>query len=412
MKIEDVRQDEAVALEPLEASLHQGAFAFTPDFPVIEHISRIEANVRPDAGLKIHIWGGRYIGANYAVAMPDTFRAPIDLEWRGLIFDQETGKLLSRPLHKFFNVLERQALEEIDLSIPSWIEDKLDGSMIAGFVDADQEVVFHTRGGFSAQARAARALASDALIRLVREVYVAGYTPIFEWTSPRNRVVIKYDADALTLLAIRHRLTGVYMPKSDLETIAATHRIPARQVHGQGPRTIEELKRLIDDVRAMEGEEGRVLVFENGHRIKLKGDQYRLHHKIISDIRSEKNALRAWADNAIDDIAVVLDDDRGEMLQEFGNTIDRIMLGRVAMIEDLLDATADLDGKARAARITKELPKPLHGAAFAMAKGQDGMDQMRRILTWGFGSLDKMSTVRTVFDLPRWKLDGELDMDG
>lgn len=414
MQIDTIQTSDAVAVDTIareaDAPLHAGAFAFSPDFPVIENVSDIEAHVRPDAGLKIHVWGGRFLGANYAITMPETFQGPIDLEWRGLIFNRETGKLVSRPFHKFFGIMERQGLADLDLSVPSWTEDKLDGSMISAFVDTDQEVVFHTRGGFSSQALAARMLATDSLLRLVREVYAAGFTPIFEWTSPKNRIVIKYDADALTLLAIRHRRTGAYMPKSDLEAIAAAHGVPTRPVRGPGPQTVEELKRLFNDVRGMEGEEGLVLVFENGHRLKFKADQYRLHHKIVSDIALEKNAYRAWVDNAIDDIAPILGDERGAALLEFGAAIDRHMLAHVTVIEDLLDETADLDGKARAAAIARSLPKPLQGAAFAMAKGQDGMDQMRRILTWGFGSLDKMAEVRKVFDLPRWSLDvGDLD---
>lgn len=37
------------------------------------------------------------------------------------------------------------------------------------------------------------------------------YTPIFEYTSPNNRIVVKYDEERLTLTAVRHNRTGRYL---------------------------------------------------------------------------------------------------------------------------------------------------------------------------------------------------------
>lgn len=36
-------------------------------------------------------------------------------------------------------------------------------------------------------------------------------TPIFEYTSPTNRIVLKYNEEKLTLLAARHMITGQYL---------------------------------------------------------------------------------------------------------------------------------------------------------------------------------------------------------
>ena len=36
-------------------------------------------------------------------------------------------------------------------------------------------------------------------------------TPIYEYTAPTNRIVLKYDVEQLTLLAARHMITGEYL---------------------------------------------------------------------------------------------------------------------------------------------------------------------------------------------------------
>jgi len=63
----------------------------------------------------------------------NTFDSPEALECRGIAFDQ-SGKVISRPLHKFFNVGEKEWLSSDSLmkrSDISAIFDKIDGSMIA-----------------------------------------------------------------------------------------------------------------------------------------------------------------------------------------------------------------------------------------------------------------------------------------
>ena len=139
----------------------------------------------------------------------DSFQTAADLEARGLVFEKATGKLLSRPLHKFFNLGEREGLAILDQAGPWRLDEKRDGSMIGAFFYKG-ELYFHTRGGVSSQARAALGIASAGVRALAKAAFDDGMTPIFEWTSPENRVVIPYDRSELTLLALRDRTTGRY----------------------------------------------------------------------------------------------------------------------------------------------------------------------------------------------------------
>lgn len=164
---------------------------------------------------------GDYTVINYAVSMIDTFdmSGPDDLggairrECRGLIFDKE-GKLISRPFHKFFNVNERPETQSnmIDISKPHMIMEKMDGSMIRP-VPINGEIRFGTKMGITEVAmQVEEFVAKNTKYKDFAKWCVEnGLTPLFEWTSPNNQIVLPYENDQLTLLAVRHNITGEYL---------------------------------------------------------------------------------------------------------------------------------------------------------------------------------------------------------
>ena len=87
--------------------------------------------------------------------MDDTFDTAIARECRGLKFDAD-GRIIARPFHKFFNLGEKERVEDIDWSAPHQLFDKLDGSMIHPAM-LNGEMVFMTRMGATDQARLAQA---------------------------------------------------------------------------------------------------------------------------------------------------------------------------------------------------------------------------------------------------------------
>lgn len=85
---------------------------------------------------------GDHVIVNYNVGFTDTFPEISDddpedemilkalrREARGIIFDKDTGRVISRRFHKFFNVGERPSTEmrNIDITQPHVILEKLDG---------------------------------------------------------------------------------------------------------------------------------------------------------------------------------------------------------------------------------------------------------------------------------------------
>jgi RNA ligase len=157
---------------------------------------------------------------NYVVAMADTFdmTGPDDLggairrECRGLKF-APNGKIAARPFHKFFNVGEREETQSylIDLSQSHTIMEKLDGSMIHPMM-VDGYIRWMTKMGITTVSMQAE----EFITKHTKYKDFAAWcienqmTPIFEWTSPFNQIVLPYEEECLTLLAVRDNITGEY----------------------------------------------------------------------------------------------------------------------------------------------------------------------------------------------------------
>ncbi|CAO4143290.1 hypothetical protein [Methylorubrum extorquens] len=81
-------------------------------FPKIEHIDDVTPHVSFDKGFVVSRRPDHTV-IDYVFALPETFDTPIARECRGLKFDRD-GLLIGRPFHKFFNLGERERIEEID----------------------------------------------------------------------------------------------------------------------------------------------------------------------------------------------------------------------------------------------------------------------------------------------------------
>lgn len=157
---------------------------------------------------------------NYVVSMADTFNmeGPDDLtgamrrECRGIIFGTD-GKIMSRPFHKFFNIGEKDETQPhvLDFSADHTLMTKLDGSMLRPIL-VDDKLRWGTKMGFSEVAEFAEEyIAKNPKYNDFGWFCVEqGWTPIFEYVGPHNKVVLTYD-EGLTLLAVRDNITGGYL---------------------------------------------------------------------------------------------------------------------------------------------------------------------------------------------------------
>lgn len=238
---------------------------------------------------------------------------------RGLLIDTARDALLATPFPKFFNYGERATALPDE---PFHAFEKVDGSLgIAYFHDGRWQVT--TKGAFgSGPAKWAEArLASLDLAALDPQS-----TYLFEIVYRDNRIVVAYDYEDVVLL-------GGYAGDGHEYAYDAILALGAQL----GVRVARryEYARLEDLVRAAEAldknDEGFVVRFASGLRIKLKGAAYCRLHALISRV----TPLGLYdAMDAGDDLDVL----RREIPEEFWRDFDRIRALLDAKLSAMLDA--------------------------------------------------------------------------
>jgi RNA ligase len=317
------------------------------EFPTITNISDVLPAIEGRDEFVVAEKEG-YIVINYNVMMADTFDCPIRRECRGIIFDNESGDILRRPFHKFFNVNEREETQDhvVDLSQDHRILEKLDGSMIAPFMIWPGEMVWGTKMGATDVAKPVEEFveANSHYRQFAKFTISRGYTPIFEWCSRKQRIVLDYREDQLILTAIRDITTGRYMSHELMEAHAESYRIPV--VRTFEPQT--DMKAFVEYVRDLEDLEGFVVRFSDGHMLKLKCHWYLQIHKAKEAILQDRNIVELILDEALDDVKAHLPQEDRDRLSRFEDNFNRAVLIKSAEIMQLMYQLRDsgIDRKA------------------------------------------------------------------
>lgn len=338
-------------------------------FPHITHIDDVLPAIKDSPEFIVAEKDG-YKVVNYVVATHDTFPdvlvngeafvsgqsvgkysgqlgfAAIRRECRGLVFDPE-GELINRRYHKFFNVNERDetAIHAIDWSRPHVILEKLDGSMVSPcFVHG--HLRWMTKMGLTDTSMEAEVFVASRpdYAEFARHYLKYGFTPIFEWCSNKNRIVLDYPEDRLVLTAMRENDSGYYLLQDALERIGEHYGIEV--VKAYDVSSSKHPSHIIDTVRAAEDAEGVVVRFDDGHMVKIKSDWYVRIHKIKSLLGQERDVVSLILNNQLDDMLPVLpreDVERVEALRvDLG--ID-LHVASVELAQDVIKFRSAMDRK-------------------------------------------------------------------
>jgi RNA ligase len=215
-------------------------------------------------GLQLYCYTSRCV---YEGAWSDHARCA-----RGIILHPAAQRIVATPFPKFFN------LGEHGIAFPDGtfdVYEKVDGSLIIIFY-FDGAWHTATKGSFdSSQALwAGQYLKNYDLAALdLTTTYLA------EAIYPENQVVIAYGEVGLVLLAA-YNGTGRDLDYAKIEAAAsALGWRCARRHHFESPAQLVAYAASLP-----RSEEGFVVRFENGLRLKLKGAEYRRLHALISGI--------------------------------------------------------------------------------------------------------------------------------
>lgn len=388
------------------------------DFPKISHINDVLPHIEGRDEFKV-IRKDWYIVINYVVNFDETFDwdesdvagSVMRRECRGLIFDRVSGKLLSRPYHKFFNVGERAelAMDQVDMSANHVILEKLDGSMIRPIIVPGDEHIgefrLGTKAGITDVSMNAEVWMASHLnyVEFVKMCLAQGLTPIFEWCSRKNRVVVDYPEDRLVLTAMRYNKKGFYLPYRVQAKFARDYQLDLVRVINSDADNIHE---LVDTIRAWESDEGVVVRFEasrphgdedQGHMLKIKADAYLALHRSKDAISNEKNVIGIVINDQVDDLIPVLTEADAKRLRDFQRAF-WLSVNDVAsdMVDVYLDGGVDITEQRNfAQKFVHFLPKHLHPFMYGLRKGRSARDML-------VDSIAKSLSSQTKVDSSRW----------
>lgn len=351
---------------------------------------------------------GDYFVVNYVRAGKDTHppvddaRSAILREARGLVFCSKTGELLSRPFHKFFNLGEREDVMEVDLSKPHVILEKLDGSMIRPFRVGDT-VRWGTKMGVTDVAmQAEEFVAKNPQYQKFAEACMqAEVTPIFEWCSRQQRIVIDYPEDKLVLLAMRGNFSGCYTDRRGLQAMSKLWNIPVVETIDASNLSQEQ---LVDHIRKMSDMEGVVIQFDDGHMVKIKADQYVALHRAKSLLENERDVVGLVLDEKTDDLKPLLPEADRKRLEQFETDVWLDIFVYTSRVNNILRTTEEMERKEFAIKTDGLMDTITRGIVFKLWDSrncgpQTVIDTVRRHL----GSKAAFEKIKVILKTASWK---------
>jgi hypothetical protein len=237
----------------------------------------------------------------------------VTLSARGLVTD-DNGDIVATPFQKFFNIEEGkfEPTEKFE------VYEKMDGSLGIVFWYRGQWVVA-TRGSFTSdQANKAR----EILRKYNTDIMFRHLTFCFEIIYPENRIVLDYGNDEKLVLLGTFDKNGKEM---DVEIWSQWGFDVVKKYDG-----IKDYKQLKEMVK--NDQEGFVVKFSNGDRIKVKGVEYLRLHKIMTNVTT--TGIWEYLKNG-EDVMELLKDVPDEFYKKIENYIKDLRYSYFQISEDV-----------------------------------------------------------------------------
>lgn len=376
-------------------------------FPIINHISEMLPFIQHNPQFRVQEQPNGTTVICYMLQDEDTFRGEHDFwykECRGITFHAD-GTVAARTLHKFQNVGENDATQadQIPWEKITRIMDKRDGSMITPVQLLTGELVCKTKKTFTSNEAIAATefLHKDPQkVAWCKAIIRAGWTPTFEWTSPRFPIVLTYDKDELTLLQLRHNVTGTY---ADLQFGLKDCPFPiVENIAGftdeNGRVSWEKFK---EAQLTVQGVEGWIVQTNDGDLWKIKTKWYCDLHHSVTFTRWRDVAKAVLADES-DDLkaAFAMTGKQIEPIVMVENKIKSVISARQDSVRNIVNCALSMGGTAKQVALMFKSHEDF-GLIMTMFRGKepDWFDWYKKhfIKTW---SLDVIAAVGEDFEIP------------
>lgn len=352
------------------------------DFPYIENLSQLKSILEAKPELRLIDSGLGTLSVAYNISDRNTFKDPLACEARGITFDKETGNIIGRPLHKFFNLGEREDTlkNNVNFSDIFSIWDKIDGTMIS-LHRVNGNLAVKTKKSFlSNEAKRATQFLSKPenqnILKFCNEL-VDEFTPVFEFTDPENTIVISHKKMDVVLLHVRHIKTGSYIPYNDPDLTALVEKYNVKRLSPLNLKQTEkgtlDIDSVLEDLKVIEGIEGYVMQFNDGRMIKIKSDWYNAQHRAEAGLR-ERDVVKMFLDGTLDDVKGALKTDGYDItkLESIESNVLAELNKMETYITEKVELLKGLDMKSAALKINNEMPNnPLNGFVLISLRGKE-----------------------------------------
>ena len=413
-------------------------------FPIIQHLDDVRPAIegRDEFIIAERDWG---FVVNYLVNLIDTFPSvnttggsakmreeqsrlkAIRRECRGILFYPD-GTIMARRFQKFFNVGEKEETQPhlIDFNQPHVILEKLDGSMITPVImsnvpderlcrtrDTGEQITrvgemrWGTKMGLTDTSKQVEDFVKknhryDEFARWC--IDYCGSTPIFEWCSRKQRIVIDYPNDRLVLTAVRETKTGNYKSLSWMNAYGAKYGIDVVKAYAG---TANSMENLLTETRDLKGAEGWVIRFDDGHMIKAKSESYISMHRAKDEIIAEKNVINLIVNNKLDDFKSLVTIEDCKNLSNFEDNFWRGINKTVARYNSIWKeiCSQNLDRKKFAIEYLPNLKNSDQNVAtivFGLFSGRDIRSMIIDLIKKNSSTQSKIDQVRYLWGNHRW----------
>lgn len=271
---------------------------------------------------EFRIKGYKVVTFNYFLCDPRWFTTPLRefpeisaKDMRGVTFVfNEDGTLFKKflMLEKFFNLNQTEETQEHLLKNKKIknVTIKEDGSLVAFMQLPDKTVFTKTQGGFDNEQsqNALKIYNEDKNIKKFVDDFLSdGFTPLFEYVSFDNRIVLKYNKKELRLIGIRdNERLEAFISVADMSQIMDRYNIPV--ITTVSFDTLDEIKERMKTATDMEGV---VIEFEDGQLVKIKTEWYfNLHGIRTENIFREDYIIQNFLKETLDEVTQDLDSEK------------------------------------------------------------------------------------------------------
>lgn len=278
---------------------------------------------------------------NYFLCEYNDFMYPLGKDSKVTAFDMrgttfvfnKKGRLYKTfyMLPKFFNInqVEETLYDKVKNKKIRNIGIKEDGSLIGFFELPNKKIYAKTINGFDNE----MSLESNKILlkhpkwkQWIKLLLNMNFTPLFEYVSYDNRIVLKYNKKELRYIGVRDNFDGKFYPslmpiEEEAEAFDIVQNPPKDMPLIWSIRA--RLNDFIELAKTEENKEGWVILFEDGQLMKIKTEWYfNIHGLRTENIFREDYVIKNYLDETLDDIITQLDREEDKDAFEF---IDRVI---------------------------------------------------------------------------------------